>query len=58
MITDLLDTHAGRGVEHTVREIAQQPALWREVAGRPRLGAARPRRSSARCSTDPTCGSC
>ena len=31
MITDLIDTHAGRGVEHTVREIAQQPDLWREV---------------------------
>ena len=31
MIMQLIDTHAGSGVEHTAREIAQQPALWREV---------------------------
>jgi tagatose-6-phosphate ketose/aldose isomerase len=32
MITELVDAHAGGGVEHTVREVAQQPTLWREVA--------------------------
>lgn len=44
MITDLLDTHAGRGVEHTAREIAQQPALWREVG---RTAAARQAETAA-----------
>ena len=31
MLTDLIAAHPDGGVEHTVREIAQQPALWREV---------------------------
>ncbi len=31
MLTDLIQSYPDGGVEHTVREIAQQPALWREV---------------------------
>ena len=48
---------AARGAGHTAREIAQQPALWREAL-RPRRGGRRSTRSSRRCWRARTCASC